>query len=148
MRGDCVNVTSKGRYALRVMMDLAQHPEDGFVSLKTVAERQDISMKYLEMIVGHLKKAELLDSTRGKEGGYKLNRAPADYTVGEILRSIEDNLAPVSCIKAGSIQCDRAAECLTLPMWKELDDITNAYLDKVSLQDLLSGDKWKPIDKN
>ena len=121
MRGDCVNVTSKGRYALRVMMDLAQHPEDGFVSLKTVAERQDI---------------------------YKLNRAPADYTVGEILRSIEDNLAPVSCIKAGSIQCDRAAECLTLPMWKELDDITNAYLDKVSLQDLLSGDKWKPIDKN
>ncbi len=143
-----MNVTSKGRYALRVMMDLAQHPEDGFVSLKTVAERQDISMKYLEMIVGHLKKAELLDSTRGKEGGYKLNRAPADYTVGEILRSIEDNLAPVSCIKAGSIQCDRAAECLTLPMWKELDDITNAYLDKVSLQDLLSGDKWKPIDKN
>ena len=143
-----MNVTSKGRYALRVMMDLAQHPEDGFVSLKTVAERQDISMKYLEMIVGHLKKAELLDSTRGKEGGYKLNRAPADYTVGEILRSIEDNLAPVSCIKAGSIQCDRAAECLTLPMWKELDDITNAYLDKVSLQNLLSGDKWKPIDKN
>ena len=143
-----MNVTSKGRYALRVMMDLAQHPEDGFVSLKTVAERQDISMKYLEMIVGHLKKAELLDSTRGKEGGYKLNRAPADYTVGEILRSIEDNLAPVSCIKAGSIQCDRAAECLTLPIMKELDDITNAYLDKVSLQDLLSGDKWKPIDKN
>ena len=142
-----MNVTSKGRYALRVMMDLAQHPEDGFVSLKTVAERQNISMKYLEMIVGHLKKAELLDSTRGKEGGYRLNRAPADYTVGEILRSIEDNLAPVSCIRAGSIQCERAAECLTLPMWKELDDITNAYLDKVTLQDLLSGDKWKPIDK-
>ena len=142
-----MNVTSKGRYALRVMMDLAQHPEDGFVSLKTVAERQIISMKYLEMIVGHLKKAELLDSSRGKEGGYRLNRAPADYTVGEILRSIEDNLAPVSCIRAGSIQCDRAAECLTLPMWKELDDITNAYLDTVTLQDLLSGDKWKPIDK-
>ena len=142
-----MNVTSKGRYALRVMVDLAQHLEDGFVSLKTVAERQNISMKYLEMIVGHLKKAELLDSTRGKEGGYRLNRAPADYTVGEILRSIEDNLAPVSCIRAGSIQCERAAECLTLPMWKELDDITNAYLDKVTLQDLLSGDKWKPIDK-
>ena len=141
-----MNVTSKGRYALRVMMDLAQHPEDGFVSLKTVAERQNISMKYLEMIVGHLKKAELLDSTRGKEGGYKLNRAPADYTVGEILHSIEDNLAPVACIKSGSIQCDRAAECLTLPMWKELDDITNAYLDAVSLQDLLSGEKWSPVD--
>ena len=143
-----MNVTSKGRYALRVMMDLAQHPEDGYVSLKTVAERQDISMKYLEMIVGHLKKAELLDSTRGKEGGYKLNREPQQYTVGEILRSIEDNLAPVACIKSGSVTCDRAAACLTVPMWKELDDITNAYLDTVTLQDLLSGDKWRDVDKN
>ena len=81
-----MNVTSKGRYALRVMLDLAQHTADGFVSLKTVADRQGISMKYLEMIVGCLKKAELLESTRGKEGGYRLNREPADYTVGEILR--------------------------------------------------------------
>ena len=138
-----MNVTSKGRYALRVMLDLAQHPEDGFVSLKTVAERQGISMKYLEMIVGCLKKAELLESTRGKEGGYRLNRAPADYPVGEILRSIEDNLAPVACIKDGSITCDQAAGCLTVPMWKELDEITNSYLDTVSLQDLLSGEKWR-----
>ena len=137
-----MNVTSKGRYALRVMLDLAQHRADGFVSLKTVAERQGISMKYLEMIVGCLKKAELLDSTRGKEGGYSLNRAPADYTVGEILRSIEDNLAPVACIKDGVIQCDQASACLTVPMWKELDDITNAYLDGVTLENLLSGDKW------
>ena len=137
-----MNITSKGRYALRVMLDLAQHPEDGFVSLKTVAERQQISMKYLEAIVGSLKKAELLESTRGKEGGYRLTKSPADYTVEEILRSIEDNLAPVSCIKDGSIQCDRAAACLTIPMWKELDDITNAYLDGVTLENLLSGDKW------
>ena len=138
-----INVTSKGRYALRVMLDLAQHPEDGYVSLKTVADRQGISMKYLEMIVGCLKKAELLDSTRGKEGGYKLSRAPEAYTVGEILRCIEDNLAPVACIKAGSVDCDRAAACMTVPMWKELDDITNSYLDGVSLADLLTGDKWK-----
>ena len=138
-----MNVTSKGRYALRVMLDLAQHRADGFVSLKTVAERQGISMKYLEMIVGSLKKAELLDSTRGKEGGYSLNREPADYTVGEILRSIEDNLAPVACIRDGVIQCDQASACLTVPMWKELDDITNAYLDGVTLENLLSGDKWK-----
>ena len=128
-----MNVTSKGRYALRVMLDLAQHRSDGFVSLKTVAERQGISMKYLEMIVGCLKKAELLDSTRGKEGGYSLNREPADYTVGEILRSIEDNLAPVACIKGGVVQCDQASACLTVPMWKELDDITNRYLASVSL---------------
>ena len=138
-----MNITSKGRYALRVMLDLAQHPEDGFVSLKTVAERQGISMKYLESIVGSLKKAELLDNTRGKEGGYRLSREPAAYTVEEILRSIEDNLAPVSCIKDGSIQCDRAAACLTIPMWKELDEITNAYLKTVSLEDLITGRKWR-----
>ena len=142
-----MNVTSKGRYALRVMLDLAQHPEDGYISLKTIADRQGFSMKYLEMIVGSLKKAELVESTRGKEGGYKLCRASADYTVGEILRAIEDNLAPVSCIKSGNVSCDHAGECMTIPMWKELDDITNAYLDGVSLQDLLTGAKWKAIDK-
>ncbi len=138
-----MNVTSKGRYALRVMLDLAQHPEDGYVSLKTVADRQGISMKYLEMIVGGLKKAELVDSTRGKEGGYKLKRSPADYNVGEILRSLEDNLAPVACIKDGSVHCEQASACMTIPMWKELDDITNAYLDGVTLEDLLTGEKWK-----
>ena len=138
-----LNVTSKGRYALRFMIDLAQHREDGFISLKTISERLTLSMKYLEMIVGNLKKAELVDSTRGKEGGYKLNKEPKDYTVGEILRSIEDNLAPVACIKEGEIQCDRSGACMTIPMWKELDDITNAYLDTVSLEDLLTGAKWK-----
>ena len=138
-----MNVTSKGRYALRVMLDLAQHPEDGFVSLKTVAERQGISMKYLEMIVGHLKKAELVESTRGKEGGYRLSREASAYSVGEILTSIEDNLAPVSCIRDGSITCDHAELCLTIPMWKELDEITNRYLESITLADLLSGEKWK-----
>lgn len=138
-----MNITSKGRYALRVMLDLAQHTEDGYISLKTVADRQGISMKYLELIVGSLKKNDLLDSTRGKEGGYRLNRPVADYSVGEILRCLEDNLAPVACIKDGSINCDRAVGCMTVPMWKELDDITNAYLDNVSLLDLITGDKWK-----
>ena len=142
-----MNVTSKGRYALRVMLDLAQHREEGFVSLKTVADRQGISMKYLEMIVGCLKKAELLDSTRGKEGGYRLNRENGAYTVGEILPSIEDNLAPVACIRDGVVQCDHADACMTVPMWKELDDITNAYLDGVTLEDLLRGDKWRTVDK-
>ena len=138
-----MNVTSKGRYALRVMLDLAQHPEDGFISLKTVAERQGISMKYLEMIVSGLKKAELVDSTRGKEGGYRLNRSTSEYNVGEILRSLEDNLAPVACIKDGSIHCEQASACMTVPMWKELDDITNAYLGSITLEDLLTGEKWK-----
>ena len=143
-----MNVTSKGRYALRVMLDLAQHRQEGFISLKTIADRQGYSMKYLEMIVGSLKRAGLVASTRGKEGGYQLIRDPEDYTIGEILRCIEDNLAPVACIKAGDICCEHAGECMTVPMWKELDDITNAYLDGVSLQDLLTGEKWKkPIDK-
>lgn len=138
-----MNVTSKGRYALRVMIDLAQHSTDGFVSLKTVADRQGISMKYLEMIVGSLKKANLLDSTRGKEGGYMLLKNPSEYSVGEILRSTEENLAPVSCIREGNIRCDHAEECMTVPMWKELDEITNTYLNGITLQDLISGDKWK-----
>ena len=143
-----MNITSKGRYALRVMLDLAQHRQEGTISLKTIADRQGYSMKYLEMIVGSLKREGLVASTRGKEGGYRLVRDPEDYTIGEILRCIEDNLAPVACIKAGDICCEHAGECMTAPMWKELDDITNAYLDGVSLQDLLTGEKWKkPIDK-
>ena len=138
-----MNITSKGRYALRVMMDLAQHPDDGFVSLKVAAERQNISLKYLEMIISHLKKAGLVESTRGKEGGYRLTREPGDYSVLEILSCIEDNLAPVSCIQGGEVLCDQAGACLTLPMWKELDDITNSYLSSVTLGDLLTGEKWE-----
>ena len=139
-----MNITSKGRYALRVMMDLAQHMDDGFVSLKVAAERQNISLKYLEMIVSHLKRDNLVESTRGKEGGYRLAKKPEEYTIHEILRCIEDNLAPVACIQDGSVQCDRAGECLTIPMWKELDDITNSYLASVSLQDLIDGKRWQP----
>ena len=138
-----MNVTSKGRYALRIMIDLAQHQDEGYISLKTISDRTELSMKYLEMIVGNLKKAELVESTRGKEGGYKLSKTPEEYSIGEILNCIEDNLAPVACIKAGSINCEKSAACLTVPMWKELDDITNAYLSTVSLRDLLTGDKWK-----
>ena len=125
------------------MLDLAQHPDEGYISLKTVAERQNISMKYLEAIVGALKKAGLVDSSRGKEGGYSLLRPPEEYSVGEILRSTEDKLAPVSCITAEGVACAQASACLTLPMWRELDELTNAYLDTVSLRDLLTGGKWK-----
>ena len=138
-----MTVTSKGRYALRVMLDLAQHPDEGYISLKTVAERQDISMKYLESIVCALKRAGLVESSRGKEGGYCLSRSAGDYSVGEILRSTEDKLAPVACITQDGVSCAQAGGCLTLPMWRELDELTNAYLDTVSLRDLLTGEKWK-----
>ena len=137
-----VNITSKGRYALRVMIDLAQHPDEGYISLKTIADRQNVSMKYLEMIVGNLKKADIVESTRGKEGGYRLSRKADEYSVGEILRCMEDNLAPVACIKEGSVDCEKAGGCLTLPMWRELDDLVNGYLDKITLDDLISGKKW------
>ena len=137
-----MNITSKGRYALMVMLDLAQHPEEGFVSLKVAAERQRISLKYLEMIIAHLKKAGLVESTRGKEGGYRLTKAPEEYSVQEILSSIEDSLAPVACIQGEKISCEHADACLTIPMWKELDEITNAYLVSVSLKDLMTGEKW------
>ena len=138
-----MNVTSKGRYALYIMLDLARREDEACVSLKTIVDRHDISMKYLEAIVGSLKRVGLVESTRGKEGGYRLNRSPEDYSVGEILRCLEDSLAPVACIRSGSVNCEKAGECITVPMWKELDDITNAYLDTVSLKDLLTGDKWK-----
>ena len=137
-----MNITTKGRYALRVMLDLAQHADEGVVSLKVTADRQNVSLKYLEMIISHLKKAGLVESTRGKEGGYRLTRPADRYTVLEILESIEDNLAPVACIQAGEIRCDHAEACLTIPMWMELDEITNRYLASVSLQDLLTGRKW------
>ena len=144
MKGEArLNITSKGRYALRVMLDLAQHPDDGYISLKTIADRHGISLKYLESIVCSLKKAGLVDSSRGKEGGYALLRSPEHYSVGEILRCMEDNLAPVACITAEGISCTQASACLTLPMWRELDELTNSYLDTVSLRDLLTGDKWK-----
>lgn len=138
-----MNVTSKGRYALRVMLDLARHREDGYISLKTIAERTDCSMKYLEMIVSHLKKAKLVDSTRGKDGGYKLCKPNDEYTVGEILRCIEDNLAPVSCIKDGNVNCENVEGCVTIGMWMELDELTNSYLNGVTLDDLINGTKWK-----
>lgn len=137
-----MNVTSKGRYALRVMLDLAQHRDEGYISLKTIADRQRVSMKYLETIVSSLKKAELVDSTRGKEGGYTLYKEPEEYRVGDILRCTEENLAPVSCIKSGSVNCARAGECMTVPMWVELDELINNYLDTVSLSDLLTGERW------
>ena len=135
-----MNITTKGRYALRVMMDLAQHPEDGFVSLKTVAERQDISMKYLEMIVGQLKKAGLVESSRGKEGGYRLCRESAAYSVGEILERTEGSLAAVACLEEDAPPCPRAGVCRTLPMWREYDEMIRTFFRGKTLRDLLPPD--------
>lgn len=130
-------VSTKGRYALRVMVELAEHGREVYVPLKTIAEKQSISIKYLESIVTMLSKAGIIDSLKGKGGGYRLNRAPNDYPVGEILRLTEGTLAPVACLDCKPNSCDRAAQCRTLPMWEKLDAIICGYLDHVSIADLL-----------
>lgn len=131
-------ISTKGRYALRVMIDLAQNSGESFVSLKDVAGRQEISMKYLEMIVSILNRGKMVKSQRGKAGGYRLMREPSEYTVGSIIKLAEGSLAPVSCVEEGE-SCDRMGECVTFPLWKKLDDVIDEYLENITLQDLLEG---------
>lgn len=130
-------ISTKGRYALRVMIDLSEHQSDGFIPLKVIAERQSISEKYLESIIKLLVKAQLLQGLRGKGGGYKLTKSPDQYTVGEILRLTEDSLAPVACLEPGAAPCARIAECRTISMWQELDRLISNYLDSITIADLV-----------
>lgn len=130
-------ISTKGRYALRVMADLAEHLSEEYTPLKEIAQRQEISEKYLEAIIKTLVKAKLLTGVRGKGGGYKLTRPPEQYTVGTILRLTEDSLAPVTCLEADANVCPRAAECRTLPVWKGLDQVINDYLDNITVADLI-----------
>ena len=131
-------VSTKGRYALRVMLELAQSQPDAYMPLPLIAQRQGISRKYLESIIAILSRAGLVEGLRGKGGGYRLTRSSAKYSVGEILRLTEGSLAPVTCLEGAENPCPRAGECTTLPMWQKLDDLINTYLDSVSLSDLLS----------
>ena len=120
-------ISTKGRYALRVMLDLAEHADGGATPLKAIAERQEISKKYLEIIVRDLVKAGLIRGSSGKGGGYTLCRAAEEYTVGEILSLTEGTLAAVACLADGAEKCPRAAQCRTLPMWSELDGLIHDY---------------------
>ncbi len=138
-------VSTKGRYALRVMLELAQSQPDAYMPLPLIAQRQGISEKYLESIIAVLSKAGLVEGLRGKGGGYRLTRPTADYSVGEILRLTEGSLAPVTCLEGAENPCPRAGECTTLPMWQKLDDLINTYLDSVSLSDLLSQTDGKAL---
>lgn len=133
-------VSTRGRYALRILLELGKYDAARYVPLPLIAQRQDISEKYLESIVSTLVKAGLLDGMRGKNGGYRLNRPLEGYSVGEVLRLTEGSLAPVSCLETEVNSCARAGDCHTLPMWKKLDDLINGYLDSVTLSDLLAGD--------
>lgn len=138
-------VSTKGRYALRVMLELAQSQPDAYMPLPLIAQRQGISEKYLESIIAILSRAGLVEGLRGKGGGYRLTRSSANYSVGEILRLTEGSLAPVTCLEGAENPCPRAGECTTLPMWQKLDDLINTYLDGVSLSDLLSQTDGKAL---
>ncbi|MBR0542646.1 MAG: RrF2 family transcriptional regulator [Clostridia bacterium] len=130
-------ISTKGRYALRVLIELAGYDRQQLVTLQTIADSQQISEKYLESIIVVLSKAGLVDAVRGKGGGYRLARKPEEYTIGEILKLTEGTLAPVSCLDDTPNKCPRAAECKTLPMWEKLNTIIGNYLYSVTLKDLI-----------
>lgn len=130
-------ISTRGRYALRVMLDLSQHSDEGYVPMKEVAGRQDVSLKYLEKIMPVLVKNNLVEGIHGKGGGYKLTREPKDYVIGEIIRLTEGDIAPVSCLECSSEECERKGDCLTLPMWSKLNSMVSEFFDGITLQDLL-----------
>lgn len=131
-----MKISTKGRYALRTMIDLALHG-GGFIPLKNISERQDITIKYLEQIVTILQRAGLVKSLRGNSGGYKLTRSAEEYTIGDILRTTEGSLVPVGCVENVSNQCLRKDSCLTLPFWQGLGKTIDAYVDSFTLYDLI-----------
>ena len=130
-----MRISTKGRYALRIMIDLAEHPGGDWVPLRDIAQRQEISEKYLESIIAVLSKADYMDAVRGKGGGYRLSRPAETYSAGSILRLAEGSLSPVSCLDSDA-PCARAGQCRTLPLWEGLDRVIDDYLDQYTLADL------------
>lgn len=130
-------ISTRGRYALRVLIDLAEHNDGRYIPMKDVAERQGLSLKYLERILPVLTKDKLVIGVHGKGGGYRLSRAPEEYRVGEILRLTEGNLAPVTCLECDAEPCERASECRTLRMWQGFLKLTNEYFDNITIADLM-----------
>jgi len=140
-----MKISTKGRYALRMLLDLAEHKDEGFIALKDIAARQGISKKYLEQIVTLLNRSDMLRTNRGYQGGYMLARAPELYTVGQVLKITEGSLCPVACMEDEHNQCERNSFCQTLPVWKGLETVINEYLDNITLQTIL--DEHKPADE-
>lgn len=141
-----MKISTKGRYALRMLLDLAEHRKDGYVALKDIAQRQNISKKYLEQIVPVLNISDILKTNRGYQGGYMLANEPNKYTVGMILRLTEGSLAPVACVDQNPVDCERSSDCLTLPVWQGLYKVVNEYLDSITLQDILDQHKARGIN--
>ena len=142
-------VSTKGRYALRVMIDLAQHAQEECISLRDIANRQQISVKYLEAVIAILNRAGMVKSRMGKNGGYQLSKSPGEYFIGEILRVTEGAIVPVSCLEGAVNTCERAAQCITLPMWTELGLLISDYLNHLTLEDLICGNVRRrlPVSK-
>ncbi len=136
-----MKISTKGRYAVRMLLDLAEHQQDGYVALKEIAKRQEISKKYLEQIVPILNKSGLLQTNRGSQGGYRLSKKPEQYTVGEILRLTEGSLAPVACLDQPENLCPRRSSCATLFVWQGLYRTIEEYLDGITLQDIIDRQK-------
>ena len=145
MVADGMMISTKGRYALRVMLDLAAHDTGEYIPLKDIAGRQEISVKYLENILASLSRQSLVDAARGKGGEYRLSRPPEDYSAGEIIRRAEGGLTSVSCLKDERKGCEKADRCLALPLWQGLDRVVDEYLDGVSLADLLGRGETDPV---
>lgn len=138
-----MRISTKGRYALRLMIDLAIHSKGEYISIKSIATRQGISEKYLEQIIKMLSKEKLVESIRGAQGGYRLTRTPEEYTVGEILRVTEGSLAPVSCLETDENTCENCLDCVTLEIWECILDAVNKVVDSITLQYLVDKQKEK-----
>lgn len=130
-------ISTRGRYALRVLIDMAEHTGEGYIPMKDVADRQNISLKYLEKILPVLTKNDLIIGVHGKGGGYMLTKKPEDYRVGDILRLTEGDLAPVACLECNAEKCERRNDCRTRPMWEKLNNIVNDYFDNITIADLM-----------
>lgn len=133
-------ISTKGRYALRVMIDLAEHCNGEYIPMKDVVKRQQVSQKYVERIMTMLSKANFVEAVHGKGGGYRLNRSPDEYIVGDILRLTEGSLAPVACLDCDAEECERTDQCRTLPMWKELNNRITDFFDGITIADLMKKD--------
>lgn len=132
-----MKISTRGRYAIRMFLDLAEHKNEGFVALKDIAERQNISKKYLEQIISVFNNPSFLKSTRGVSGGYMLAREANEYSIGEILRMSEGSLAPIFCVENESEDCSRSGDCVMRPLWQGLNKVINDYLNNITLQNLL-----------
>ena len=133
-------ISTKARYALRVMIDLAEHQQEGYVPLKDIAARQEISEKYLEIIIKMLVKDKLVRGLRGKGGGYMLTRPPGDYVIGEVIELTEGPLAPVACLMPGAAPCNKKDRCITLPLWKKFDSLIHDFFYSITLEGLMKGE--------